>query len=129
MSSPEKEPLIPWRLLFSRTGRMPAEESDGDGNAVLSGAGSRPMTEKEGRSAFLFWIAAGAVLCILVAICAVSCGRHAEGTAGIPMRAVWIGILILAVTVILAVSAADIAKAWKAQNKKTKGKKPAEKKN
>ena len=129
MSSPGKEPLIPWRLLFSRTGRQPAEEPDGDGEAVLSGAGSRPMSEKEGRSAFLFWVAAGAVLCILVAICAVSCGRHGEDAAGIPMRAVWIAILIIAALVILAVSAADFIKAWKAQNRKAEGKKPEEKKN
>ena len=80
MSRPEGEPRIPWYLLFSRSGRRPEEPSEAE-DGILPAQESRSMSEREGRGAFLFWIAAGFVLCLLAALSAVSCGRHGEEQA------------------------------------------------
>ena len=109
-------PLLPWGLLFSRSGQVPLEE-----DAVAEpGESLRPMTEKEGRAAFVLWIVAGAVLCLLVAIFAVSCSRGEipaeEKSAG---GGLWTAALILILLIIIAAAAADFRKAWRAQQKKT----------
>lgn len=111
---PASAPLLPWRLLFSRTGKHPAD----GGEQEISYAAleeSRMMTEQEGRSAFRFWIAGGAALCLMVAIGAVSCAHREAGASSGDGRTFWIAVLVLVLAVILTVAAVDFARAWKAQ--------------
>ena len=119
------EPLFPWSILFSRSGELPADPSGG--GVPEPGEKKRPMTEKEGRAAFILWIISGIVLCILTALYAVSCsqGTVPDGENGSSGFLIAAG--ALAVIIILVIAAADFRRAWKAQQKKKAGKKPAEK--
>ncbi len=126
MSGTPKEPLIPWHLLFSRTGLRRGDTAEEE-TKLLTEVKPRSMTEKEGRGAFFFWLAFGFVLCLLTAICAVSCGRGDGTESGLSFSALCTVILILAAVAILAVAAADFLKAWKAQSKKTADKSPIKK--
>ena len=103
-----------WHLLFSRTGKHPA---DGDEQEISYAAleESRVMTEQEGRSAFRFWIAGGAALCLTVAIGTVSCAHREAEAASEGGRIFWIAVLVIALSVILTVIAVDFTRAWKAQ--------------
>ena len=121
----QPEPLFPWSILFSRSGQLPAEP---DGTEPQSlGEKKRPMTEKEGRAAFILWIVTGLMLCILVALYAVSCTRGTAPDGENSRSGLWAATGALAVIIILVVAAFDFRKAWKAQDKKA-GRKPAAKK-
>lgn len=121
----QPEPLFPWSILFSRSGQLPAEQEDG-----LPGTGEkkRPMTEKEGRAAFILWIVSGLVLCILVALYAVSCTQGTVPDEESSRSGLWVAAGALAVIIILVIAAFDFRKAWKAQEDKKAGKKPADRK-
>ena len=126
MKDESRNELFPWSILFSRSGKLPAE-ADG---SELAGTGekTRPMTEKEGRAAFVLWVISGLVLCILVALYAVSCTRGTAPDGESSRSGLWAAAGALAVIIILVVAAFDIRKAWKAQQKNRAGKKPAAKK-
>ena len=126
MSTEPKESRIPWYLLFSRTGRRPEEVTVTEEEGIQPAQEPRSMSEKEGRNAFLFWMVSGFVLCLLVALGAISCGRKSEVPADDGSRALMIVILAAALFAMLAIAVFDFVKAWKAQNKKTE-KKSAEK--
>ena len=107
-----RESILPWSLLISRKGDVPAL---GEG-AEAEGAeeSRRPMTEKEGRGAFLLWMICGFVLCLLTAIFAVSCAQqaavpHEEGGGSW----IWTAALIVILAVIVGIAAIDFRKAWK----------------
>lgn len=121
----QPEPLFPWSILFSRSGQLPAEPDGSEAPAL--GEKKRPMTEKEGRAAFVLWIVCGLMLCILVALYAVSCTQGTAPDGESSRSGLWAAAGALTVIIILVVAAFDFRKAWKAQNKKA-GKKPAEKK-
>ena len=119
------EPLFPWSILFSRSGQLPADPA---ADTAEPDTGKRPMTEKEGRAAFILWIVSGLVLCILVALYAISCTQGTAPDGEKSGGGFWIAAGALVVIVILVIAAADIRKAWKTQKKKKVGKKPAAKK-
>ena len=126
MKGGPRDELFPWSILFSRSGKLPAEA---DGSELTgSGEKNRPMTEKEGRAAFILWTVSGLVLCILVALYAVSCTRGTAPDGESSRSGLWAAAGALAVIIILVVAAFDIRKAWKAQQKNRAGKKPAAKK-
>ena len=126
MSGTSREPLFPWSILFSRSGQLPEDPEAAD--AAEPGAKKRPMSEREGRAAFFLWIITGAVLCILVAIFAVSCGQGTIPDEESSRSGLWAALLALAVIIILVIAALDFRKAWKAQQKQPAGKKPEGKK-
>ena len=122
----QPEPLFPWSILISRSGQLPADPEEID--PAAAGEKKRPMTDKEGRAAFILWIVSGAVLCILVALYAVSCTPGTAPDEGSSRSGLLVAAGALAVIIILVVAAFDIRKAWKAQEGKKAGKKPAAKK-
>ena len=75
----------------------------------------------EGRAAFVLWIVAGAVLCLLVAIFAVSCGQGTIPGEESSRSGLWAALLALAVIIILVIAALDFRKAWKAQHAGSRG--------
>ncbi len=120
------EPLFPWSILFSRSGQLPADPDSTD--AAATGAKKRPMTEKEGRAAFILWIVSGLVLCILIALFAISCGQGTIPDEESSHSGIWVAAGAVIVIVILVIAAFDFRKAWKAQEDQKAGKKPAAKK-
>ena len=122
----QQEPLFPWSILFSRSGKLPAEPDGSD--TAGTGEKTRPMTEKEGRAAFILWIISGLVLCILVALYAVSCTQGTVPDEESSRSGLWAAAGAVVVIIILVVAAFDIRKAWKAQEKDKAGKKKPAKK-
>ncbi len=122
----QNEQLFPWSILFSRSGQLPADPDSAD--AAATGQKKRPMTEKEGRAAFILWIVSGLVLCILVALFAISCAQGTVPDEESSRSGIWVAAGALIVIIILVVAAFDFRKAWKAQEDKKAGKKPAAKK-
>ena len=100
----------PWSLLFSRDGVIPADGEQPE-DLVYTGGGSRPMTQQEGRMAFLFWIIGAAAVCLIVALSAVSCAQRPAAESG----NVWVIILIAVLAVIAAVIAVNFRRGWKEQ--------------
>ena len=84
--------------------------------------------QDEGRAAFILWIVSGLVLCILVALFAISCGQGTIPDEESSRSGIWVATGAVIVIVILVIAAFDFRKAWKAQEDQKAGKKPAAKK-
>ena len=121
----QPEQLFPWSILVSRSGQLPADPEDTD--PAGTGEKKRPMTEKEGRAAFILWIVSGLVLCILVALYAVSCTQGTAPDDESSRSGFLVAAGAFAVIIILVIAAFDFRKSWKAQKDEKAGKKPAKK--